>query len=109
MPARSRGAPSLPRSILGQRSERANPSSSPRMGCSLGKKTTAQVQEPRQAENPTLLQQAPQEQKAEGVEQSTEQSQAEQLPKEGEQVAEEVVLETEEGAVQSVVCCGFCS
>mmetsp|Transcript_36262 Transcript_36262/g.62560 ORF Transcript_36262/g.62560 Transcript_36262/m.62560 type:complete len:80 (-) Transcript_36262:278-517(-) len=79
------------------------------MGCSLGKKTTAQVQEPRQAENPTLLQQAPQEHKAEGVEQSTEQPQAEQLPKEGEQVAEEVLLETEEGAVQSVTCCGYCS
>mmetsp|Transcript_91670 Transcript_91670/g.233174 ORF Transcript_91670/g.233174 Transcript_91670/m.233174 type:complete len:89 (-) Transcript_91670:140-406(-) len=62
-----------------------------------------------QAENPTLLQQAPQEHKAEGVEQSTEQPQAEQLPRKGEHVAEEVLLETEEGAVQSVVCCGYCS
>mmetsp|Transcript_105711 Transcript_105711/g.303805 ORF Transcript_105711/g.303805 Transcript_105711/m.303805 type:complete len:89 (-) Transcript_105711:108-374(-) len=88
------------------------------MGCSLGKKTSAQVQEPQQQEqtaNPNLLQAAAQEQKEQAQEQSAEtsfeQPQSEQAeePKEGEQVAQEVVLETEGGAVQSVVCCGYFS
>mmetsp|Transcript_145389 Transcript_145389/g.465834 ORF Transcript_145389/g.465834 Transcript_145389/m.465834 type:complete len:89 (-) Transcript_145389:102-368(-) len=88
------------------------------MGCSLGKKTSAQVQEPQQQEqtaNPNLLQAAVQEQKEQSQEQSAEKSieqpQGEQAQeqKEGEEVAQEVVLETEEGAVHSVVCCGYFS
>mmetsp|Transcript_105710 Transcript_105710/g.303802 ORF Transcript_105710/g.303802 Transcript_105710/m.303802 type:complete len:89 (-) Transcript_105710:78-344(-) len=88
------------------------------MGCSLGKKTSAQVQEPQQQEqtaNPNLLQAAAQEQKEQSQEQSAEKSieqpQGEQAQeqKEGEEVAQEVVLETEKGAVHSVVCCGYFS
>mmetsp|Transcript_54141 Transcript_54141/g.153395 ORF Transcript_54141/g.153395 Transcript_54141/m.153395 type:complete len:89 (-) Transcript_54141:95-361(-) len=88
------------------------------MGCSLGKKTSAQVQELQQQEqtaNPNLLQAAAQEQKEQSQEQSAEKSieqpQGEQAQEknEGEQVSQKGVLETEEGAVHSVVCCGYFS
>lgn len=70
--------------------------------------------------NPNLLQDQPQEPKAAAAEESAQPPQAQEAEAapeaekaeattEGEQTAKEAVVECEEGAAQSVVCCGFYS